>query len=112
MKPFAMLLAVLAAAAFAAPASAQAPQPRASNLVRPRGASLLNNPNARFTPHPLHGRACNGPIMAQRAQAAVNPINGQAQAAPIISIPLNKNSVGVANSTSRAQQAQACAHTR
>jgi hypothetical protein len=50
--------------------------------------------------------------MAQRAQGAVNPINGQAQAAPIISIPLNKNSEGVANATSRGQQAQACAHTR
>jgi hypothetical protein len=104
MKPSALLLAVAVALALAGPAAAQTPKPHATGF--------FTGPSGRATPHPLHGRACNGPIMAQRAQTAVNPINGQAQAAPIVSIPLTKNGGGTANATSRAQQAQACAHTR
>jgi hypothetical protein len=105
MTQFALLLSVLGALALVAPAAAQTPQPHPSG-------GLINNPNARGTPHPLHGRACNSAIMANRAQTAVNPINGQSQAKPFISIPLNKNGGSVANATTRAQQAQACAHTR
>ena len=112
MTSSALPLTVLVALTLVAPAAAQTPKPHSANLVSPHGASLLNNPNARVTPHSIHGRACNGPIMAHRAQTAVNPINGQSQAAPIISIPLGKNGGSVANATSRAQQAQACAHTR
>jgi hypothetical protein len=100
MKPPALLL----AAALVLAGAAQTP--------KPHGTGFYTGPSGRATPHPLHGRACNGSIMAQRAQTAVNPINGQAQAAPIVVVPLTKNGGGTANATSRAQQAQACAHTR
>ena len=102
MKPTALLLTAVAALALVAPATAQTPKPRIPGLQ--------NGPSGRATPHPLHGRACNGPIMAQRAQTTVNPINGQPQAKPMVEIPLTPNGGGVANATTRAQQAVACAH--
>jgi hypothetical protein len=45
-----------------------------------------------------------------RAQTDVNPITGKLQAAPIIEIPVTKGGGSVASATTRAQQAQACAH--
>ena len=43
-------------------------------------------------------------------QAAINPITGKPQAAPIVSIPLSGGNV--ADATTRAQQAHGCAHAR
>jgi hypothetical protein len=50
MKPSALVLSALVALVLAAPAAAQAPKPRPSNLVSPHGASLRNNPNSHAPP--------------------------------------------------------------
>lgn len=112
MKPSAPLLTVLAALACAAPAVAQGPRPTPTMAAAMHKVPLtsLQNPNARHTPAPMSGRACNSGVMANRALRTINPINNQPRAAPIVSIPLTKNGESVATATTRAQQAQACAH--
>jgi hypothetical protein len=116
MKRFALLLSVLVATAATAPAVAQTVHPTpssAANYAKVHHVSSLTNPGAqRYKVGTMNGAGCQSGAVANSAQLAVNPINGQAQAAPIISIPLNKGGGSVADATTRAQQAHACAHTR
>jgi hypothetical protein len=112
---FALLLSALALAAVA-PAAAQTPGPHgtptSSALIRKVPASNFVNPgNNGSKIGPMSGQGCMSGPGANRSQAAVNPINGHAQAAPIISIPVGQGGGSVANSTTRAQQSYACAHT-
>lgn len=102
MIRFALVPTILGALALAAPAAAQTPQPH------PPG--FLNSPAGRATPHPLHGRACNGGVMANRAATTINPVTGKPEPKAIVVVPLTKNGGGVANATTRAAQAEACAH--
>jgi hypothetical protein len=113
---FAILLSVLTALAVVAPAAAQTPKPHgtptSAAMMRKVPASNFVNPGN----HPsklgsMSGRGCISNPTANRSLAAVNPINGHAQAAPIVSIPLGNGGGSVANATTRAQQAHACAHT-
>jgi hypothetical protein len=116
MKPFALLLSVLVATATAVPAAAQTAHPTPSspaNYAKVHHVSSLTNPGAqRNKVGTMNGAGCTSGAMASRSQLAVNPINGQAQAAPIVSIPLNKGGGSIADATTRAQQAHTCAHTR
>ena len=113
MKRFALLLAVLLAAA-AVPAVAQTAHSTpssAANYGKVRLPSLTNPGNQRNKVGTMNGAGCTSGAMASRSQLAVNPINGKAQAAPIVSIPLTKGGGSVADATTRAQQVHACAHT-
>jgi hypothetical protein len=113
MKRFALVLSVLAAVAGTVPATAQTPHatPTSAAMSRKIPATNLANPANRSTnPHVMSGQGCISGPTATRAQLAVNPITGKAQAAPIVVIPLSKGAGSVANATTRAQQAQACAH--
>jgi len=115
MMRFALLFLALALAAVA-PAAAQTPRPHGTPtsgaMVRKVPASNFVNPgNNASRVGPMSGQGCMSGPGANRSLAAVNPITGQAQAAPIISIPLGPGGGSVANATTRAQQAQACAHT-
>lgn len=115
MKRFALVLSVFAALAGAGPAAAQAPQasPTSAAMSRKVNASNLTNPASRSTnPHTMSGQGCISGPMANRAQLAINPITGKAMAAPIVEIPVGKGAGSVANATTRAQQAHACAHPR
>ena len=114
MMRFAVLLAVLAGVATAVPAAAQAPTPRASGaMARNIPVSSLSNPaNRKSNPGTMSGQGCMSGPTATRAQLVVNPITGKLQAAPIIAVPLTKGGGSVASATTRAQQAQACAHAR
>ena len=87
-------------------ATAATPAPAASGVMSRKVPTPLNNPG-HYTngQSKLTGAGCMGP-RAGAAQAAVNPINGRPQAAPIVQIPLNGGSV--ANATNHAQQNQAC----
>ncbi len=116
MKRCALALSILVAAATAVPAGAQTARPTPSlpaSYAKVHHVSTLTNPGAqRNKVLPMNGAGCTSGVMANKAQLAVNPINGQAQAAPIVSIPLTKGAGSVADATTRAQQAHACAHTR
>ncbi|HEY5349398.1 MAG TPA: hypothetical protein VIJ64_06690 [Candidatus Lustribacter sp.] len=129
MMRLAALLTVLAAVATAAPAAAaHTPSPHPTGTHRPHAtgthkphamgthkphvSSLENPANHKTNPHTMSGRDCISGPNANRAQQAVNPITGKPQAAPFVSIPLTKGGGSVASATTRAQQAQACAHTR
>jgi hypothetical protein len=116
MKRFALLLSVLVAAATAGPAAAQTAHPTptsAANYAKVHHTMSLTNPGKpSHNVGTMSGAGCTTAVMANRAQSSVNPINGQAQAAPIVSIPLGKGGGSVANATTKAQQAHACAHTR
>jgi hypothetical protein len=116
MKRFALFLSFLVAAAVAVPADAQTAHPTpssAANYAKVHHVGSLTNPGAqRNKVGTMNGAGCTSGAVANRSQLAVNPINGQAQAAPIVSIPLNKGGGSVADATTRAQQAHACAHTR
>jgi hypothetical protein len=59
----------------------------------------------------MSGQGCISGPTAVRAQNSINPITGRPQAATIVSIPIGKGSGDVASSTTRAQQAEACAHS-
>ncbi len=111
----AAFLTVLAAVATAAPIAAQTPSPHPTGAmgVRNKHATTLSNPaNRKTNAHTMSGRGCISGPNATRAELAVNPITGKAQAAPIVSIPLTKGGGDIASATTRAQQAHACAHTR
>jgi hypothetical protein len=115
MMRFALLFPVLALAAVA-PAGAQTPGPHgtptSSALIRKVPASNFVNPgNKASRVGPMSGQGCMSGPGANRALANVNPINGHAQTTPIIAIPIGKGGGSVANATTRAQQAHACAHT-
>jgi hypothetical protein len=116
MKRLALLLSVLVATTTAGPALAQTARPTptsAANYAKVHHTMNLTNPgNQHHTVGNMGGAGCTTGAMANRAQLSVNPINGQAQAAPIVSIPLNKGGGNVADATTRAQQAHTCAHTR
>ena len=116
MKSFALLLSALVATATAAPALAQTAHPTptsAADYARVHHTVNLTNPGKQsHNVGTMSGAGCTSAVMANRAQLSVNPINGQAQAAPIVSIPLSKGGGSVANATTKAQQAHACAHTR
>jgi hypothetical protein len=113
MMRFAGLLIVLAAVATAVPAAAQSPTPRPTGAmgIRRVPISLQNPANRKNNPGVMGGQGCiSGPTSVRAQTTAINPVNGQAQAAPIISIPLTKGGGDVASATTRAQQAHACAH--
>jgi hypothetical protein len=115
MMRFALLFSALAIATLA-PAAAQTPGPHGTPtspaLSRKVPASNFVNPgNHASKLGPMSGQGCMSGPGANRSQAAINPINGHAQAATIISIPIGKGGGSVANATTRSQQAQACAHT-
>jgi len=55
------------------------------------------------------GQSCIG-HNANASQTAMNPITGQPQAAPIVEVPVTPGGGSIPSSTTRAQQAQACAH--
>jgi hypothetical protein len=115
MKRRALLLTVLLAAATAGPGLAQTPHPSptsAANYAKVHHATSLTNPgSAQHNVGTMSGAGCNTGAMMSRSQMAVNPINGNAQAAPIVSIPLGKGGGSVANATTKAQQTHTCAHT-
>ena len=100
MKYLAALLAVLLTTAATSP-----PVPMSTRLH----ATNFTNPGSSKT-HPMNGQGCVSGPGANRAARTVNPVNGHAQAATIISIPIT-NGGSVANSTTHAQQTEACAHT-
>jgi hypothetical protein len=116
MKRFALLLSVVVAAATFAPAVAQPAHPKptpAGHYGKVHHVTSLANPGAqRNKVGTMNGAGCMSGAMASRSQLAVNPINGKAQAAPIVSVPIGKGGGSVADATTRAQQAHACAHTR
>ena len=102
MKYLAVLLAVLLIAA--------EPTPRPAPMSTKMHATVFHNPGSEKT-HSMNGQGCSSGPGANRAASTVNPVNGHAQAATIVSVPITKGGGSVANSTTRAQQAQACAHT-
>jgi hypothetical protein len=114
MMRFALLAAL--SALLAAPAGAQTPPPAHvyhHTAVQHQASPMrFTNPGSGSSgPHPMNGQGCIGPHV-NAAQTAINPITGKPQAATIVSIPLSKGAGGVASSTNRAQQAQACAQSR
>jgi hypothetical protein len=114
MKRFAAVAALIVLAA-ALPAAAQSPSPHPTGAVGMKkipASSLANPANRHTNPNTMSGSGCISGGMANAAQTRVNPINGKAQAAPIVSIPISKGSGSVASATTHAQQTQACAQTR
>lgn len=113
---FTHILTAVVVLASTLPVAAQTPRPHASSSVT--GAhrvptTTFQNPRGRKTnPGTMNGAGCNSGPTAVRAQNSVNPITGKAQAKTIVSIPLGKGAGSVASSTTRHQQAVACAHTR
>jgi hypothetical protein len=101
MKYLAALLAVLLTTAATSP-----PVPMSTRLH----VTNFTNPGSAKT-HPMNGQGCVSGPGANRAARTVNPVNGHAQAATIISIPITKGGGSVANATTHKQQAEACAHT-
>ena len=101
MKYFAVLLAMLLTSA-----ASPAPAPMSTKV---HATAPFHNPGSEKT-HPMNGQGCVSGPGASRAAMTVNPVNGHAQAATIVSVPITKGG-SVANSTTRAQQAEACAHT-
>jgi hypothetical protein len=102
MKYLAALLAVFLTVAATPP-----PAPMSTRL---HSATTFHNPGSEKT-HPMSGQGCVSGPGANRAATTVNPVNGHAQAATIISIPITKGGGSVANATTHKQQAEACAHT-
>ncbi len=112
---FALILTALVAAATALPVAAQTPSPHVSGVFGPSRVppkNLLNSPNTKANTHSMSGQGCISGPTSMRAQNSLNPITGKQQAATIVSIPIGRGSGDVASSTTRAQQAQACAHSR
>ncbi len=112
MRKFAVWLAVLAVAT-AVPALAQHPTPRptgAMGVKRVHVSTFVNPGSTRNSPSPMSGQGCMSARGANAAAQTINPINGQAQAAPIVSVPIGGGSGSVAAATTHAQQMHACAH--
>jgi hypothetical protein len=113
MKRFALILSILVAIAGTAPVAAQAPHATPTVAGAERKVPVnLSNPRNRSNTHSMSGQGCISGPTANRAQQEVNPITGKLMAAPIIQVPLSKGGGSVADATTRAQQAHACAHGR
>jgi len=85
--------------------------PHVHQTPRPTAVTTFTNPSSTKAGQTTAGGAvCNRNATA--AQAHVNPITGQPQAATIVSVPLSKDSTTIAGSTNRRQQIEACAHPR
>jgi len=118
MIRLAALFTALIAVATAVPAGAQTatPSPHAyknsalQHKVKPM--TFTNPGSATYKPGTLSGRDCSSGRGANAGQQTVDPVTGKPRAATIVSIPLGSGSGSVASSTTKAQQAQACAHTR
>jgi hypothetical protein len=100
------LTATLSAAAFGQ--ASDVPHKHDATLHHSR-PMVLKNPGASSNTSTMSGQGCIGP-RANAAQTAINPINGQKQAAPIVAVPLTSGAGTVASATNRAQQNQACVH--
>jgi hypothetical protein len=113
MKRFALILSMFVAVVGVVPVAAQAPHPTPSLAGASRKVPLtLSNPNSSSNTHAMSGQGCISGPTANRAQQVINPVTGKPQAAPIVEIPISKGGGSVANATTRAQQAHACAHGR
>jgi hypothetical protein len=115
MKRFALGLSILAVLANAVAAGAQTPHatPTSAAMSRKVPGTTLSNPANRSTnPHRMSGGGCISGPTANRAHLAVNPVTGKKQATPIVEVPLSKGAGSIADATTRAQQAHACAHAR
>jgi hypothetical protein len=112
MKRLAVILCVLAACAGAVPAGAQAPRPSVKPRPHKTPVSSLSNPAGRSNTHTMSGQGCISGPNANRAQLAINPVTGKPYGNAIVEVPLTKGGGSVANATTRAQQAHACAHSR
>jgi hypothetical protein len=103
----------LAGSLLPAPALAQTASPkpyRHNAMLHPARPLTFTNPAPRGNAAgPMSGSGCIA-AGAGAAPNAVNPITGKAQAAPVVEVPLSKDGSTVASATTRAQQAQACAH--
>ncbi len=102
--------------ATAVPAGAQSPAahatPTSAAMSKKIPVSNLSNPSVHSNnAGTMSGQGCMSGPTANRAQTTVNPINGHAQAATIVAIPIGKGSGSMQSATTHAQQAQACAHT-
>jgi len=112
MRLFSVLLAAIAFAT-AVPALAQAPTPRPTGAmgVKTMHVSNLVNPGStKNKPATMSGQGCTSARGANAAAQSINPITGQAQAAPLVSVPIGGGSSTVASATTHAQQMHACAH--
>jgi hypothetical protein len=118
MMRLALLVGALVALATAVPAGAQTATPtpkpyKHTALTHKAKPTTFSNPgNPKYNPGTLTGQDCTGGRGANAAQQNVNPITGKPQAATFISIPLGPGGGSVAESTTKAQQAQACTHPR
>jgi hypothetical protein len=111
MKRLALILSILVAVA--APVVAQTPHATPTVAGAERKVPVnLSNPRSRSNTHSMSGQGCISGPTANRALQEVNPITGKLMAAPILEIPLTKGGGSVADATTRAQQAHACAHGR
>jgi hypothetical protein len=120
MMRLAVVFTALLAVATAVPAGAQAPSATPSphvykksalqHKVKPTTFSNPGNPN--YNPGTQSGRDCISGRGANAGQQTINHITGQPKSETIVSIPLGNGAGSVASSTTRAQQAQACAHAR
>jgi hypothetical protein len=113
MKRLAAVI-LCASAAFAGtlPAGAQAPHPSTTPHARKTPVSSLSNPAGRSNTHTMSGQGCISGPNANRALQTINPVTGKPYGDTIVEVPLTKGGGSVANATTRAQQAQACAHRR
>jgi hypothetical protein len=117
MMRLAMLLTALIAVATAVPAGAQTPPPPAEHhhtAMKHKAKPLtFSNPgNPKYNPGTRSGRDCISGRGANAGQQTVDPVTGKPRAATIVSIPLGNGGGSVASATTKAQQAQACGHTR
>jgi hypothetical protein len=102
----ALLLAALLVPALAG----AAPSPLPSGLMEHRIPLTTTYPGAHHrNPSSMGGAGCIA-AHPNAGQTEINPITGKPQAAPIVAIPLTGGNV--ANATTRAGQAHACAHAR
>jgi hypothetical protein len=115
MMRVAVLFIALVTVAGALPAGAQTPTPHPyhNNAMSHKAHPMtFSNPaNPKYNPGTLNGTRCISGRGANAAQQTIDPVTGKPRAATIVSIPLGSGGGSVASSTTKAQQAQACAHT-
>lgn len=114
MMRLALLITALVAVAAAVPAGAQTPAPKPHGaLVHKAKPLTFSNPrNPKYNPGIRTGRDCISGRGANAGQQTVDPVTGKPRAATIVSIPIGNGGGNVASATTKAQQAQACGHTR
>jgi len=118
MMRFVAFLTTIVAVAAVVPAGAQTatPTPHAykntalQHKVKPM--TFVNPGSTKQKPGTLSGRDCISGAGANAGQQTVDPVTGKPKAGTIVSIPLGGGSSSVQSSTTKAQQAQACGHTR